>query len=777
MAQTSLSISFYRKPQDAVVYTVVPEDNILPEGSEGTNLRVGKIVGSNTIMLTPEQITSEGIELRGEADATDCVHWDSGNLQFYVSTGVVYGKIYTISAFDRNGSKLATTTIGVTARGTNGQDGTSIDIKGSAVKYFANIEEYRDTTKATGDYLVGEKSVYDPGHGASIHKGAYIYSYNAADNTTTAVTDAVKGDTYLLEDDGHLYVATIRKGQMLVLGNNLEWFDAGEIRGRDAVTISVEGENVILPHNGAPQYVYVDVYRGAKKLVYGEDYTCSFLGSTDKGWYVLDGKVGWTFDVRNERFFYRLGVVRDYRGTNITGTIPYTITIEGVEYHRNINVRTLLNGIDGTNGFNGCLIRRSEWEEGKEYRNDSDYNAFDPLTEQYIIDEVTVSDETSGEDYAYLVTAAHRGKISGNEDEAGNIIKPGVPTQSGSWNYDADNSYYTRLQNEAPIRVPFADIKQAIVEYLQARQIVITDDNSNPYGAFGGGNEYPLWFGGENPEHAVTRINRQGHLFSQRLVTMGNEAHVEVEDGLMKVFGIDQQYPNIVFGVDDNGFAVLKYYQGDMLLYNLGPQGIMSEITETENRFTRGLSFRWLCDARPTNTIALRWAEIDTNVQYYRFIEGFKKAGTVYRFKISTGATTVDADYTTPYQYNNGYFSSNAMISYSNYYDGNYHFFDNLNGKPDESYLMMRGYYLRHHDPVIFDNCYASEVWLLDEYAQISDSFIIYFKKINNIYLLCDHQYKELDSPPTIAEYRIITNQPRPLDPDIPPIPPTDDTN
>lgn len=231
-------------------------------------------------------------------------------------------------------------------------------------------------------------------------------------------------------------------------------------------------------------------------------------------------------------------------------------------------------GGQGNPGYDGCLIRRSEWEEGKEYRNDSDRTVKDPATGQYIIDEVSVYEPISDIDYKFLTTAAHRGKISGTTDSAGNLIKPGLPTKDGGWNYDADNPYYTRLGDQAPIRVPFADIKQAVIDYLQARQIVITDNNDQPYGAFGGGNDWPLWFGGSSPAQAVTRINRQGHLYSQKFATLGNgETHMEIEDGIMKVYG-QHAHPNIMFGVDDNGCAILKFYnRNGVFLGSIGPDG------------------------------------------------------------------------------------------------------------------------------------------------------------------------------------------------------------
>ena len=592
MTKISNSTTIHRKAKDgapgndAVIYTIVPAATVVAEGTTDVTLTLCKTVGATTTPVPYAQTIKDGITLTGEADATDHVQWTSLNQRLHVVNGMVYGNRYTITAINNKGQKLATLTIGVTARGAQGeqgpqgepgergQDGASITPKGTALRFFSNYGEYNLAEKESGIYLVNGRR--DP-HSVRPQSlsGAFLYTYDANADTTD-IANAEESDCYVVAENGHLFSATPTGGSSLALGgNNLEWTDCGNITGKDAISIQVEGENVIFPDRGATQKVYVDVYRGNQKLTYGTDYTCSRLSAEGKS--VLDGKVSWDF-MSVARFYYYLTVKPDYRGTDISGTIPFTVTVDGVEYHRNINVRTVLNG---SKGYNGCLIRRSEWQPGKTYRNDSDYNAFDPLTEQYIIDEVTITDENQN-DHAYLVTAAHRGHTSGTMDEELEIlIKPGRATDDGGWNYDTDNPYYTRLQMDAPIRVPFADIKQAIIDYLQVRQLVITD-NDQPYGAFGGGNDWPLWFGGIDWLNSVFRVNRQGHLFSKKLVAFGTQAadgtpngtRVEIANGVAKFYG-SQSHPNITLGTDTNGCAILEFYdQAGNKMYDLGPNGL-----------------------------------------------------------------------------------------------------------------------------------------------------------------------------------------------------------
>ena len=64
---------------------------------------------------------------------------------------------------------------------------------------------------------------------------------------------------------------------------------------------------------------------------------------------------------------------------------------------------------------------------------------------------------------------------------------------------------------------------------------------------------------------------------AQRLQTKGkNGAEVRIEDGMVQIFGA-AGVANIRFGLDDNGYATLGYYDNHgNLLYDLGPKGVAS---------------------------------------------------------------------------------------------------------------------------------------------------------------------------------------------------------
>lgn len=74
---------------------------------------------------------------------------------------------------------------------------------------------------------------------------------------------------------------------------------------------------------------------------------------------------------------------------------------------------------------------------------------------------------------------------------------------------------------------------------------------------------------------------------AQRLQTKGkNGAEVRIEDGMVQIFGA-AGVANIRFGLDDNGYATLGYYDNyGNLLYDLGPKGI-AKLDVSDSAMTR----------------------------------------------------------------------------------------------------------------------------------------------------------------------------------------------
>lgn len=108
---------------------------------------------------------------------------------------------------------------------------------------------------------------------------------------------------------------------------------------------------------------------------------------------------------------------------------------------------------------------------------------------------------------------------------------------------------------------------------------------------------------------------------AQRLQTKGtNGAEVRIENGMMQVFGA-AGVANIRFGLDDNGYATLGYYDNHgNLLYDLGPKGIVkldvSNSTMTRTAFIN-LDAAGLVSPYTEKKDGYLWITADNNTKFF----------------------------------------------------------------------------------------------------------------------------------------------------------------
>lgn len=134
---------------------------------------------------------------------------------------------------------------------------------------------------------------------------------------------------------------------------------------------------------------------------------------------------------------------------------------------------------------------------------------------------------------------------------------------------------------------------------------------------------------------------------AQRLQTKGtNGLEVRIEDGMVQIFGA-AGVANIRFGLDDNGYATLGYYDNHgNLLYDLGPKGIVkldvSDSTMTRTAFididAAGLvspytekknGYLWITDENNNKFFGLQ-GKPNT---YVRVNLGVSKSVTLYKYR------------------------------------------------------------------------------------------------------------------------------------------------
>lgn len=146
-------------------------------------------------------------------------------------------------------------------------------------------------------------------------------------------------------------------------------------------------------------------------------------------------------------------------------------------------------------GDSGITVRRSEWQLGVNYRNDTADGAQSADGHRYL-DEVSVTNLATGKAEWFVARALHNGTTSTAANK---------PTTGG-------NNYWEPVNDMRPIHTSYADIMTAFIQFLQVNQLTITDNKGIVYGAFGGGDgmDYPLWFGGKTANEAVVKFGKKG---------------------------------------------------------------------------------------------------------------------------------------------------------------------------------------------------------------------------------------------------------------------------
>ena len=196
--------------------------------------------------------------------------------------------------------------------------------------------------------------------------------------------------------------------------------------------------------------------------------------------------------------------------------------------------------------------------------------------------------------------------------------------------------------------------KNAKIKFLQGNQLLLMDSDFNIVGGLSGfstdSNDVRLWIGGSDPATAPYRVMEDGSVVATKMLITGDseirgciisgantefgktiinggkintdiidvidvvakglvaqmvqaatlqtihnsgEAYIDIHKGIMDVYGTVAR--NIQFGVNDQGMAVLKYFDNDGVnLYDLGPNGIDTKDLQTaqwlEIQYVRVLS-------------------------------------------------------------------------------------------------------------------------------------------------------------------------------------------
>lgn len=190
------------------------------------------------------------------------------------------------------------------------------------------------------------------------------------------------------------------------------------------------------------------------------------------------------------------------------------------------------------------------------------------------------------------------------------------------------------------------------------------------------------------------------------------QAHIEAVGSEMRVYGTNG-VANIVFGVDDNGNAVLKYYDRlGRFLYDLGPRGLSSVLSddggfhaETLNRITGVAYDTQLPATRPTGLVS------ETIFQYVAKTD--ETTGNVMMDSINEGDLTLAENSNGKWFTSDNKLSNNTLVN-GFYYSGQYayiHLIDAFNS-----------YIEKYDNPIADPKDPEEEIWnpMVDEELRLA---------------------------------------------------------
>ena len=129
--------------------------------------------------------------------------------------------------------------------------------------------------------------------------------------------------------------------------------------------------------------------------------------------------------------------------------------------------------------------------------------------------------------------------------------------------------------------------------------------------------------------------------FIERLVvnklstqTTDGSAKIDIQNGMIVVSSlVEGNNTSIRFGVDGEGNAIQQYYDGDTLLYDLGPNGINDNIEVVENSHTPYTYISVGSSIDNISPIILNTTG-QPRTTYYKFNEGYRRTNNVITYNV-----------------------------------------------------------------------------------------------------------------------------------------------
>ena len=222
------------------------------------------------------------------------------------------------------------------------------------------------------------------------------------------------------------------------------------------------------------------------------------------------------------------------------------------------------DGEQGKQGIQGCILRKSEWKEGVEYRNDEEEKS----GTRYV-DVVLVRNEnaTTGWD-AYKCIETHTSTHLTKPPHSGFFEPFGLET----------NAIFTSL----------IIAKDASIDFVQGNELLIKGSDgvtveAGLSGSSATGGDVRLWVGGETPDDAPFTVDKYGNVVATNATITGVIKGATIEGALIVGTGAYKakinpsgDYPSITWGDDSKPYVWMGmntptggYLSGQITLRNI----------------------------------------------------------------------------------------------------------------------------------------------------------------------------------------------------------------
>lgn len=260
--------------------------------------------------------------------------------------------------------------------------------------------------------------------------------------------------------------------------------------------------------------------------------------------------------------------------------------------------------IEDINGADGCILRRTEWAVGIQYRNDENVEA-----DVRYLDIAIIRSGTTWK--AWQAKEAHNGVTSSNSN------KP----------QDTETTYWKPLNNMTPTYTPLLLADNALITFAQSNRILVMKSDgvtvaAGMGGAPGGDSDFPLWVGAsyDNRATANFRVTLAGIMYAKGCHISGDstfEGTLSGVTGSFKKLQAINSSGQVKAEIGFNSSEGKLYFEGDMQ-----HQGYDSANNRSYRFLTADLWCRGIFGARERAAIVVYWSYA------YVYTKGFENSAS-----------------------------------------------------------------------------------------------------------------------------------------------------